>query len=1088
MKKRILAGVLMLASLGAAAEAPLWLRNTALSPDGKTIAFTYKGDIYTVGVAGGKAQRLTTDPAYDTTPLWSPDGSMIAFASNRMGGYDVFVMPATGGTPRRITTHSSSETPLAWLGDSTVVFSASIAPTEQSLTAPFFGETYKVNIAPGSRPELFLSLQMNSADINAAGQFLFEDHKSYENAWRKHEKSAGTSDIQLYKDGKFQRLTTFGGADRNPVWLGNDGKRYAYLSEDGTGGTLNIFVAETDGSQSRQVTHYTENPVRSLTANADGSLLAYSYDGEIYTLVPGSEPRKVNVEIIGDLFDADHIKRYVTSGADNMAVSPKGGEVAFTLRGDVYVTAEKYPTTKRITNTPGQERVISIAPDGRSMVYDSERDGIWQLFIAKIKDDKEKSFAYCTDIVEEPLYKSDKTAQQPLYSPDGKKVAFLRDRSELCVIDLATKEVTVALEGKYNYSYADGDITFRWSPDSKWLLIDYIGVGGWNNSDIALVSADGKNVVDLTESGYSDGNPRWALDGKAITYMTGRYGMKSHGSWGNQRDVMLMVLDPEAWDKFNMTEEDEAVAEKAKKDAEESESADADKKKDKKKDKKDKKNKKDKNVEKEKAASLADFDLDSRRYRMRCLTGSSTFIGDYFLSPKGTKLYYTAPSAEGTYNLYVRDLRKGEVSLLAQGKSGGMEPDAKGENIYMLSRRGMSKINLESGKAEDIEFSAPYDRHPSLERDYIYSHAWQQVKDKFYDEKLHGVDWEKYGKEYRKFLPHINNNIDFAIMLSELLGELNASHTGARAGSGAPAMSTASLGAFYDPAYTGDGLRIASLMPRSPLASKKAGIAKGDVILAVDGVEIEAGKDYFPLLEGKAGKKTLLKVRKATGKDTVVTVKPFSAGNENYVRYQMWVDRNEALVDSLSGGRIGYVHIEGMDSESFSTVYDRLLGKHRNCEAVVVDTRFNGGGWLHNDVAVLLSGKEYVRYAPRGRYVGSDPFSQWTKPSVMLVNEANYSDAHGTPYTYKTLGIGKVVGAPVPGTMTAVWWEGQIDPSIVFGIPQVTSLDRNGEPLENKQLQPDVEVYNTPAEIVSGHDAQIEAAVKELLNQLDNGK
>lgn len=165
-------------------------------------------------------------------------------------------------------------------------------------------------------------------------------------------------------------------------------------------------------------------------------------------------------------------------------------------------------------------------------------------------------------------------------------------------------------------------------------------------------------------------------------------------------------------------------------------------------------------------------------------------------------------------------------------------------------------------------------------------------------------------------------------------------------------------------------------------------------------------------------------------------------------------------------------------------MYNDLLGKYRNADAVIVDTRFNGGGWLHNDIALLLSGKEYVRYAPRGRYIGSDPFSQWTKPSVMLVNEANYSDAHGTPYVYKTLGIGRLVGAPVPGTMTAVWWETQIDPTLVFGIPQVTSLDRNGKPLENQQLNPDVEVYNTPAEIVSGNDAQIAKAVERLLSKL----
>ena len=268
-----------------------------------------------------------------------------------------------------------------------------------------------------------------------------------------------------------------------------------------------------------------------------------------------------------------------------------------------------------------------------------------------------------------------------------------------------------------------------------------------------------------------------------------------------------------------------------------------------------------------------------------------------------------------------------------------------------------------------------------------------------------------------------------------------------------------------------------------PLSAKKYNVKPGDIITAIDGVTIEPGADYFPLLEGKEDRNVMLAMKRVNGKSDTIMVKPV-----DYIRdlqYERWVERNEHIVDSVSGGRIGYVHIEGMDSESFSNVYSKLLGKYRNREAVVVDTRWNGGGWLHNDVALLLSGKKYVDYSPRGQYVGSDPFSQWTKPSVMLVNESNYSDAHGTPYTYQTLKIGDIVGAPIPGTMTAVWWETQIDPSIVFGIPQVTSLDINGKPLENKQLNPEVIIYNNPGDVEHGHDAQLEGAVRHLLEKLD---
>lgn len=1069
MKKSLtLCMAIAVAGVSALAESPLWLRNTAISPDGTAIAFTYKGSVYKVPSAGGKAVQLTSGEWYDTTPFWSPDGTEIAFVSSREGSNDIFVIPSGGGTPSRITTHSGAELLRGWLNDSTLLFTAALEPSHKALNDPFFSQTYMVEARSGARPQLYFPLHVNSADASPDGKLLFENHKSYENLWRKHEKSAGTSDIYLYSDGGFKAMTKGKSAAHNPVWLGRDGQRYAYIADDGE--TLNVFTGNIGGGTPVRVTDFAKHPVRSLSASADVEKLAFSWNGEIYTLVPGQAPSKVNVEIAADDYDRDHIRSYVNGGASNIAVSDDGDMVAFVLRGDVYVTSTKYKTTKRITDTPAQERSVSFAPDGRSLVYDSDRDGIWQLFIARIKDNKEnkdKTFPYATEIEEELLYRGDKPAQQPDFSPDGKKVAFLEDRTELRVIDVDSKKVHTALDGKYNYSYTDGDVSFQWSPDSRWFLIDYIGVGGWNNTDIALVSEDGKTVVNLTESGYSNWGAQWALDGKAITYQTGKYGMKSHGSWGNEADVMLMVLDAEAWDRFNMTEEEEKLEEKAK-------GGDDD----------DEEKKKKEEEKKDKKVKPLKFDLDNRRYRTCRLTTNSSRTGAHFLNPKGRKLYYVAASTEGKSNLYVRDLRKNSTNIFSDGRGGGFVPDRKGENIFMLTGE-ISKINLESGGVDRVEFVAPYDRHSSLEREYIYGHAWRQVKDKFYDENLHGVDWDAYGENYRRFLPYINTRMDFAIMLSELLGELNASHTGASAGSGAAALQTASLGAYYDHSYTGDGLKIAEVLPRGPLSAKKVGIEAGDVITAIDGVPVEAGKDYYPLLDGKEGKNTLLSVRKGgKGKPVNVEVKPISGGTEREIIYQLWVERNEALVDSLSGGRIGYTHIRGMNSPSFRTAYDRILGKYRNCEAVIVDTRFNGGGWLHNDVAQLLSGKEYVRFAPRGRYIGSEPFSQWTKPSAMLVNEANYSDAHGTPYAYQALGIGPVVGAPVPGTMTAVWWENQIDPSIVFGIPQVTSLDINGNVLENQELQPDVEVYNTPAEIVSGNDLQIRAAVDTLLKKL----
>ena len=1076
MKKIIITLLSAAAAVSASAETPLWLRDAAISPDGKTVAFTYKGDIFTVPVSGGKARQITSNSAYDSRPLWTPAGDRIVFNSAREGSTDIFICDAAGGNVRRLTTHSGTETPLGFNPEGLLLFTSNIQPSQDAIQGPFQTQLYSLDIdRDNARPSMVYSLQLRALSFNADGDMLYEDKKGYEDPLRKHERSSGTSDIWLVSDGKFSKLTDFNGHDLNPVWA-PDGKKFYYISEED--GTLNVYSSSTAGGNKKQLTSFTKHPVRSLSAASDGTL-AFSWDGELYTLTEGSAPSKIDIEIIGDDYDSDVVKNIRRSGATTMAVSPSGDEVAFVIRGDIYVTSTKYKTTKRITDTPAQERCVEFSPDGRTLVYDSDRDGVWQLFTARIANDDEKQFAYASEIIEEPLYSCATSAQQPVFSPDGKKVAFLEDRTALRVIDLDSKKVNTALSGDYNYSYTDGDITFEWSPDSRWLLADYIGVGGWNNSDIALVRADGSEVIDLTESGYSDGNPKWALGGKALTYSTGRYGMRSHGSWGNTSDIILMVLDGEAWDNFNMTEEEADLAEKAKDDKKDAENDDKASKKDKK-----KKGKNDE-ADKKDAEPLA-FDLANRKYRMRRLTSASSSLGDYYLSPKGDKLYYSAAATEGGRNLLVHDLKKGETKVLLKGISGGFSADKDGKNLFVISGGGMKKIDLASADSKPIEFEAPYDRKPSKEREYIYDHMWKQVKDKFYDADLHGVDWQYYGDHYRRFLPHINNNYDFATLLSEILGELNASHTGGRYYADGAQMPTADLGAFFDPAYDGDGLRIAEIMPRGPLSPSKFGLKPGDIIKAIDGLAIEAGKDYYPLLEGKAGKKTALTVMRAGGKTDRIEVTP--VGSVRDLLYTRWVERNQAMVDSLSGGRIGYVHVSGMDSPSFRTVFDEMLGKYRNREAIIVDTRWNGGGWLHNDLAVLLGGKEYVRFVPRGQYIGSEPFTQWTKPSVMLVNESNYSDAHGSPFVYQTLGLGDVVGAPVPGTMTAVWWENQIDPSLIFGIPQVTSVDMNGNVLENRQLNPDVEIYNRPDDVMHGIDDQIAGSVRTLLQKLNKNK
>lgn len=1072
MKRLLLSAALAAlssAALAAPESGPLWLRNTALSPDGQTIAFTYRGDIYTVPFGGGAARRITTDPAVDSRPVWSPDGRKLAFASDRAGSQDIYIVDAAGGQPTRLTTHSGSEVPLAFADGGTIIFAGNIMPSRRAINGYVFNQLYTVPAA-GGRPRLLLSLPSDALSVDAQGRILYTDKKGYEDKFRKHEQSSGTSDVWLVEGAlqgkpRFRQLTATPYHSVNPQW--GRGDDYYYVSEADS--TLNVYAASLSGGQPRQLTHFRGNPVRSLSVASDGRI-AFSQNGEIYTMASAdARPERLDVSITADNPErAEQNVRRTT--ATSMALAPGAKEVAVVVRGDIFVTPVDYATTRQVTATPGQERDVAFGPDGRFMVYDSERDGRWQLYKAEIGPD-DPSFAYAATITETPLNTGPGNAFQPVISPDGKKVAFLRDRTELCVLDLATGNVVTVLPAQFAYSYVDGDLSYRWNPTSDWLLFNgYIGQGGWNNSDVAAVSADGSRIVNLTESGYSDGNARWTADGRGVLYESDRNGYRSHGSWGSQNDVFVMWLDPAAYEKFNRTKEEVALDDQRARDA--AKAAKAAKPADKK-----------KKDAKAAAKPAAPLDFDHRLDRRQRLTPASSALGDYWLNPKGDKLYYVA-AFEDDGDLWVADLKEGTAKLLKKGWGfGELVPDTAGTRLFTLHKGRVKAYDLAKNEVKNVDLDARSTYSAPAERDYIYSHMKALVNNKFHDVNLHGTDWDAATANYSRFLPHINNRADFAELLSEVLGELNASHTGGRAyGSSSPLDATAYLGAFFDEDYAAPGLRIAEVLAKGPLATKPQ-VVPGTVITAIDGQPIPAGADYFPLLAGKAGRDTRLSLRLPDGKTETLVIKPISQARNRELLRDRWVARNQAIVDSLSGGRIGYVSIQGMNSPSFREVYEQALGRYRNCDALIVDTRYNGGGWLHNDVALLLSGRKYVDYKPRGRYIGSDPFSQWTKPSAMLINECNYSDAHGTPYTYKTLGLGKLVGAPVPGTMTAVWWENQVDPQIVFGVPQVTSVSLSGQTLENTQLDPDIFIYNQPADVLDGIDAQLAAAVRALMQK-----
>lgn len=1040
---------------------PLWMRSPAISPDGQTIAFTYRGRIYTVDSAGGEAAALTDPQFRSTSPVWAPDGSAIAFSAAVFNAGDVYVAPIDGGEIRRLTYNESSDVPLAFTPDGQDILFASggIAPMDASFLDGFtlspLGAVLSVPAA-GGRERDVMPIPAAQAVVSPDGNliaYVFE--RSPEVSFRKRQISDGTSDIWILdrRTGEHRQLTRHRGREKSPAFA-PDGAYVYFTAEmpagggadpDASPGSTNVWRMATDGSGvPEQITFHDTLPVRGLSVSRDGTL-AYGYDGEIFTVVPGSDPAKIGVRIAQGTLAAGQIPLNVNDQVTEVAVSPDGTELALVARGDVYAVDAATGATRRITATPQAERSVSFSPDGTTLLYASDRQIDWDLFETRIvRAGQDGGFVGAAELGETVLLDTETDLLQPLYSPQGDKVAYRDDRNAIHVLDIASGTITEALPDNATYSYGESDLTHAWSPDGRYLVtISGFEIG---NSEVEVIEVATGTRHNISLNGFADLAPQFSRDGTMVYWLSDRFSMRQLDNQTATHDVVGVFLSREA-------AADHAAGRRP--------------------------------------VTAGEPDFAGAPDRPIRLTGVPQGMAFVDLSADGSTLHLVALVPGLGLAGYAVDPATGAARLLFQRPGTGAESfatDRDGTTLYVAGAGQLDAYDLATGEMRSIPFdtTGPHDYRAEME--YIFAHQWRLVQSKFYDPGMHGVDWPMMRDLYARYLPHISHWEDFAELIAEMQGELNASHMFSGFHSGEPWWDQVGmLGVYYDRAHEGPGVRIAGVLPGGPADAPDSLLLPGAVILTVDGVTIGPDADIAPLLNHKVGTPVRLGIV-APGADTAAeqSVTPVSGKAEAALAYLRWVADRRAIVEELSGGRLGYVHVAAMNDTEMRKVYSELMGRYGNAEGAIVDVRFNLGGFLHDQLVAFLTGTRHSGpYTRNGVDLGLTPFDRWARPTALVQNAFSYSDGSIFPAYYKREALGPIVGDRVPGTGTAVYETPQLEPRLSLAVAQLGFRTEEGVFFENTEIVPDLLVPTEPTFIVQNRDPQLEAAVAALLAEID---
>ena len=1035
----------------------------SINKDGSKMAFSYQGDIWTVSSSGGKAERLTEHEGIETSSVWSPDGDKIAFNSERFGNSDIYVVDAKGGIPLRLTYHSTGDGINSWSKSGKIYFITS----RNYNSVEWSPEIYSAS-PNGGTPERALDAFGYNPSESSDGRFIAFVRGDCR-IQREEYRGSANRDLWLYdtKDKKYIQLTNFAGNDFSPEW--GRGRTLYYISSSSSRYNIHKISLGMNGEKQSDnaVTTFTEDGVRNFSVSSDGSKIVLEKDMNLYTInSDGTNLNKLSIDVASDYKLDPYEWKTLTSKASEFSVSPNGKYVVLAVRGDIFVTEndKDKSLTVNLTKSPSREENPQWVNDS-TLVFVSDEAGQFDIYAVSSSDKNQTNLFKSLKHKIERITDTDKDESSLSMSPDGKMIAFVRGNGQFITAQI-DKNGKISDEKILSDDWAAPE-DISWSPDSKWLA--YSKADLYFNNEIYIQAADNSHeAVNVSMHPRTDAQPFWSADGSKLGFVSERN--------NRDADIWFVWLKKADWEK---TQQDWEEIEKPE----------------------EKKDKKDSTKVKE---IEIDFkDIYKRLVQVTSMPGDERNV---VVSADGETFYFTAPYSSGKakkldYSLYSIKWNGKDFESIIKGSDAyySLKPDKDVKNIYLFKGDGkLTKIDLDKKKEEDLPYSAKMKINYTMERDQIFEESWRMLRDYFYDPGFNGHDWNAIKTKYKPWVMAASTSRDFRYMFNFMLGQINASHMGMY-GDDREETQKEETGLLGIEIKNTDGrIIVERVVPESPADKKESKLFVGDIITKVNGETVGGNVNFYSKFINTADEKVLLEVKSKNGEMREVVIRPVKSIGD--LLYNEWVNDRKKLTEEYSNGRIGYIHIRAMGWESFEEFERELTATGYGKDALVVDVRYNGGGWTTDYLMTVLNYKQHAYTIPRGatdnlaknhqKFSGYYPlgerlpYSAWIKPSIALCNEDSYSNAEIFSHAYQTLGIGKLVGKTTFGAVISTGGRQMVDGTWVRMPFRGWYVKKTGNDMEDEPATPDIIVENSPDYRGKGSDEQLKKAVEELMKQL----